>query len=126
MTERTAEVSGEAEQTGRHAAEVREHAAELNAAIDELRHSVIRVVRTSTDEVDRRRSVRHSVDLPCTLTFAGQDPRMARNSGHLGAGCRGARRVNAVPWSSRDIAARRCCASRCPVPSSTARTIYCA
>lgn len=48
MTSRTTEVSTEAEQTGRHAADVREIAAALNTAVGDLRHSVIRVVRTST------------------------------------------------------------------------------
>jgi methyl-accepting chemotaxis protein len=72
MTSRTAEVSAEAEQTGRHAAEVGENAVALNAAIGELRHSVIRVVRTSTTEVDRRQAERFPVDLPCPLSIAGQ------------------------------------------------------
>jgi methyl-accepting chemotaxis protein len=33
---------------------------------------VIRVVRTSTTEVDRRKAVRHQIDLPCSLDVAGQ------------------------------------------------------
>ena len=55
MTERTTEVSAEAEQTGqrsrRRCGTTRRA---LNTAVGELRHSVIRVVRTSTAEVDRR------------------------------------------------------------------------
>jgi len=50
MTDRTREVSTEAEQTGKHAADVRE-----NAAVVDLGQFVIRVVRTSTTEVDRRK-----------------------------------------------------------------------
>jgi methyl-accepting chemotaxis protein len=72
MTNRTTEVLGEAEQTGKHAIEVRENAAGLNTAVGELRHSVIRVVRTSTTEVDRRQAVRHQVDLSCRLTVPGE------------------------------------------------------
>ncbi len=72
MTSRTAEVSAEAEQTGRHAAEVGENAVALNAAVGELRHSVIRVVRTSTTEVDRRQNARYPEDLPCRLSIGGQ------------------------------------------------------
>jgi chromosome segregation ATPase len=72
MTSRTAEVSIEAEQTGKHASEVRENAAALNTAIGELRHAVIRVVRTSTAEVDRRAMRRYEVDLPCRLMVGGQ------------------------------------------------------
>ena len=99
MTSRTAEVSAEAENTGRRAAEVRENTAGLNTAVSELRHSVIRVVRTSTAEVDRRVSARHSVDLPCRLNVAGQDhvARVADISEH-GAAIRG---VPSVPTGAR-------------------------
>jgi methyl-accepting chemotaxis protein len=54
MTNRATEVSSEAEQTGKHAAEVRDDAAALGIAMGELRHSVIRVVRTTTLAVDRQ------------------------------------------------------------------------
>ncbi|HEY1934324.1 MAG TPA: cache domain-containing protein [Acetobacteraceae bacterium] len=53
MKARTTEVSAEASETGRRAAEVRHSATELSGAMEELRHSVIRVVRASTTEVDR-------------------------------------------------------------------------
>jgi methyl-accepting chemotaxis protein len=86
MTDRTTEVSSEAEQTGRHAVEVRENASALNAAVGELRHSVIRVVRTSTSEADRRKAIRHQVDLPCRLTVAGRDTCTARVTDLSGGG----------------------------------------
>jgi len=47
MTQRTTEVSAEAMQTGIQAADVRESAMALNAAVGELGRSVIRVVRTA-------------------------------------------------------------------------------
>lgn len=72
MSERTIEVSAEARQTGIHAGDVRENAVALNSAVTELRHSVIRVVRTATPEVDRRADRRHDVDLPCRLLVGGQ------------------------------------------------------
>jgi hypothetical protein len=72
MTIRTAEVSAEAGETGRQAAEVRENCVGLNEAMEELRHSVIRVVRTSTTEVDRRREYRFLVDRACQLSIAGR------------------------------------------------------
>ncbi len=72
MMERTNEVSAEASDTGRHAADVRENVTGLNDAMEELRHSVIRVVRTSTTEVDRRACRRHAVDLPCQVTVGGE------------------------------------------------------
>ena len=72
MTRRTGEVSAEAGETGSHAASVRDTASGLNDAMEELRHSVNRVVRTATPEVDRRAAERFRVDLPCRLTVAGQ------------------------------------------------------
>jgi methyl-accepting chemotaxis protein len=39
--------------------------------VADLRHAIIRVVRTSTTEVDRRRAPRVPVDLPCRLAIAG-------------------------------------------------------
>ena len=74
MTDRTAEFSAQAEATGRQASDLREHTASLNGAIEELRHTVVRVVRTSTTEVDRRRSPRHRVDLSCRLQISGREP----------------------------------------------------
>jgi methyl-accepting chemotaxis protein len=78
MTNRTKEVSAEAKQTGKRSAEVGENAAALDAAVAELRHSVIRVIRSSTSEVNRRQSLRHQVDLPCHLTSPGQARSAAR------------------------------------------------
>jgi methyl-accepting chemotaxis protein len=72
MTTRTSEVSAEASETGRRAVEVRESATGLNIAMEDLRHSVIRAVRTSTTEVDRRAHPRYDVDLPCRVTVGGQ------------------------------------------------------
>ncbi|HUB14698.1 MAG TPA: methyl-accepting chemotaxis protein [Acetobacteraceae bacterium] len=72
MTSRTAEVSAEANNTGQHAAMVRDHAAKLDCAMEDLRHSVIQVVRTSTPEVDRRADRRHDVDLSSRLTVDGR------------------------------------------------------
>jgi methyl-accepting chemotaxis protein len=71
MTRRTQDVSSEAEQTGRHASDVRKNALGLDSAVQELRHSVIRVVRTSTDEVDRRLDRRYEVDIGCRLAIDG-------------------------------------------------------
>jgi methyl-accepting chemotaxis protein len=71
MTNRTTEVSSEAEQTGEHAAEVRENATGLISAVDQLRHSVIRAVRTSTTEVNRRHRDRYKVNLRCRLSVVG-------------------------------------------------------
>ncbi len=78
MTSRIAEVSSEADQTGRHAADVHDDIGSLDTAVDELRHSVIRVVRTSTVEIDRRQGRRYQVNLPCRLELAGGGNHTAR------------------------------------------------
>jgi methyl-accepting chemotaxis protein len=72
MTGRTDEVAGEAKQTGQRAAEVLANTTALGAAVSDLKQSVIRVVRTSTAEVDRRASSRHDVDVGCRVTVGGQ------------------------------------------------------
>ncbi len=71
ITGRIAEVSAEATVTGQHAEEVHAEAAGLAGLVDELRRSVVRVIRTSTAEVDRRLSKRDDLDLPGRLTLAG-------------------------------------------------------
>jgi methyl-accepting chemotaxis protein len=72
MTSRTSEVSTEAAGTGRHAADLRDNTLALNEAVEELRHSVIQVVRTSTAAVDRRQGPRYATDLLGRLAIAGQ------------------------------------------------------
>jgi methyl-accepting chemotaxis protein len=72
MTSHVQDVSREAEQTGMRATEVCKDAAGLNKAVVELRQAVIRTVRTSTTEMDRRTTRRHQVDLPCRLSVPGQ------------------------------------------------------
>ena len=63
VTGKTGEVSAEAEQAGHEADAVHANADGLAAAVGELRQTVVRVVRTSTAEVDRRRFPRHPTDL---------------------------------------------------------------
>jgi methyl-accepting chemotaxis protein len=82
MTTRTAEVSAEASDTGRRAADVRGDATGLTEAMEELRHLVIRVVRTSMTEIDLGadkpghseasvRSVADGLNLGRTARFGG-------------------------------------------------------
>jgi methyl-accepting chemotaxis protein len=72
MTERTKEVSAEADHTGKQAAEVLRNTAGMNEAINDLRHAVVQVVRTSTSEVDRRRFRRRPCLVEATVTAQGQ------------------------------------------------------
>jgi methyl-accepting chemotaxis protein len=78
MTSRTAEVSAEAAKTGDRAGTVKELATALQTAVGELTASVIRVVRTATPEVDRRRAARYPVDLACRMSVAGRPVIVAR------------------------------------------------
>ena len=107
MTDRTTEVTGEARETGRQAAEVRDNATGLNDAMDTLRYSVIRVVRTATSEVDRRLNERFPVNLPCQVTVGDttSSARMAdlsdtggrvRGAPVLAAGSRGVLAIDRV------------------------------
>ncbi len=72
MTRRISEVSAEAERTGERSTKVRDDTAGLNDLVAELKHALIRVVRTSTAEVDRRESTRHPVKLACRVSVVGQ------------------------------------------------------
>ena len=71
ITGRIAEVSAEAQETGQHAADVQIDAAGLAELVSELRRTVVRVIRTSTAEVDRRHGNRVPVDMPCRLSLSG-------------------------------------------------------
>jgi len=72
MTERTEEVSTEAGTTGQRAAEVLRNTTELDSAMLALRHTVIRVVRASTSDVDRRRDRRRPCLAEASLDAAGR------------------------------------------------------
>ena len=78
VTSRITEVSTEAVETNRHAIAVGDNANGLVAAVSALKQGVIRAVRTSTTEVNRRRSDRLPVDLACRLSVPGQPAREAR------------------------------------------------
>jgi Chemoreceptor zinc-binding domain/PilZ domain len=72
MTARTTEVSTEAVETGRHAVDVRANANGLSDAMEDLRHSMIRVVRTSSRDVDRRDERRRPCLIEATIGHDGQ------------------------------------------------------
>jgi methyl-accepting chemotaxis protein len=78
ITDRIGDVSAEAERTGQHAAEVLDQVNALRGSVGSLRQSVVRVVRTSTPEVDRRHAIRYGVDAPCHVTVRGQPRAEAR------------------------------------------------
>jgi methyl-accepting chemotaxis protein len=65
-------VSKEADATGTRAGAVSKISGEVAVCIDTLREVLVRVVRTSTREVDRRGMPRYAVKRPGTLTVDGQ------------------------------------------------------
>jgi methyl-accepting chemotaxis protein len=71
ITDRITEVSTEARATGQHAATVQSDATGLAELVNDLKRTVMRIIRTSSSAVDRRRGRRHDVDLPCRLTLPG-------------------------------------------------------
>jgi methyl-accepting chemotaxis protein len=73
MSARVAEVSVEAENTGMQATQVHASTAVLAGAVVALKGAVIRMVRSSSPEVDRRKAPRHRVDLSCGILAAGGD-----------------------------------------------------
>ncbi|HEX3989676.1 MAG TPA: methyl-accepting chemotaxis protein [Acetobacteraceae bacterium] len=72
MSARTSEVSREAAQTGQRVGVVMGDINALNTAIDELRVTVVRVVRTSTRDVDRRATERYTMEWPARLLLDGK------------------------------------------------------
>ncbi len=67
-----AEVSRDAQATGQRAAAVRLGSRDVAERIGELRASIVRVVRTSTADAERRREVRTRVDDSCTVQVSGR------------------------------------------------------
>ena len=88
MTGRTTEVSAEAAKTGQDAQAVHVNAEALAGAVRELRQTVVRVVRSSTAEVDRRDDKRHPTDLRGRIEAAGAAPVAVRLANLSGGGAR--------------------------------------
>jgi methyl-accepting chemotaxis protein len=119
MTERNQTVSAEAQDTGRHAAELRQNTVLVNTTVGDLGQSVIRSVRSSTAAVRRRQSRRYGVDVACRITLPGrgtQDGHLIElseggasvtDASLLSSGDRGALRVEAfgqpLPFVVRDV-----------------------
>jgi methyl-accepting chemotaxis protein len=64
-------VSSEAEITGQRAAQVADLASKVEMSIDGLRDTLVRLVRTATREVDRRRKPRYRMDCPGKVQLGG-------------------------------------------------------
>ncbi|WP_029007066.1 methyl-accepting chemotaxis protein [Azospirillum halopraeferens] len=77
VSTRITAVSDEAERTGTQAAQVRQGSGEVASSIEDLRRVLVRVVRTSTTDADRRRQPRIAADESCVLSVGGR-PRPGR------------------------------------------------
>jgi methyl-accepting chemotaxis protein len=77
-------VSNEAAETGRRASEIRDGSAEIAGKVDALRATLVRVIRTSTSDVDRRTSSRVDIRLPGTLKLHGRSRKVVVRDLSLG------------------------------------------
>jgi len=68
-----ASVSREAIETGKRASDIREGSVDIAAKVDNLRTTLVRVIRTSTTDVDRRISARVEIGRQGTLSTAKSD-----------------------------------------------------
>ena len=66
-------VSREAQSTGDRATELQSAASDVAGGVNALRQTLVRVVRTATDDVDRRGHERHDVREACSLTVGKAD-----------------------------------------------------
>lgn len=84
------QVSSEAENTKQRAASVRSVADEVNASVKELRSEIIRSVRTSTEDVDRRSAGRRKMGSEGRLSVKGSVTAVTiEDLSETGAGVRG-------------------------------------
>jgi methyl-accepting chemotaxis protein len=77
-------VSNEAVETGRRASEIRDGSAEIASKVELLRATLVRVIRTSTTDVDRRVSSRVDIHRPATLKLQGKSVRVTVRDLSLG------------------------------------------
>ena len=78
MNARNDDVSQEAERGGSYADEVLENTKGLESAVHDLRQTLIRTIRTSTAEADRRTSRRYAIDIQCRVDLPGLAGQTAR------------------------------------------------
>ncbi len=84
VSARIAAVSQDADLTGQQANHVSSGSTEVAGSVENLRHMLVRVVRTSTSEANRRTKPRYRLDTPCTVTVNGQ--RRSATAENLSAG----------------------------------------
>jgi hypothetical protein len=85
---RNAKVSTEAERSGAYARRVLENVKGVGLAVQDLNAAIVRAVRESTEDVNRRTSRRVDVDLAAWVDQAGQSPAACRVSNLSAGGAR--------------------------------------
>ncbi|BDW96125.1 hypothetical protein MACH10_18100 [Thalassospira tepidiphila] len=75
VTEKIGHVASEAQDNLNRAAAMNKIADEVNISIAELRNSLVRIVRTATPEVNRRKDPRHETQLAVTVKINGKSIR---------------------------------------------------
>jgi methyl-accepting chemotaxis protein len=78
-------VSNEAIETGKRAAEIRQGTAEIAGKVEGLRTTLVRVVRTSTADANRRADIRVDIDRQATINIGGRHKVAVRNLSEGGA-----------------------------------------
>jgi len=71
-----ASVSQEAVETGQRASDIQHGSTEIAGKVDDLRTILVRVIRTSTADVDRRAEPRQAVDRTGRITIGGRSHRV--------------------------------------------------
>jgi methyl-accepting chemotaxis protein len=92
MNARMEDVAREAVETRNRAGKVNNSASDLELSVAALRQTVVRVVRTSSEEVQRRQHPRLATALPCRLTVAGTE-----HTGQLRDLSQGGAAITALP-----------------------------
>lgn len=71
VSSRIQNVSQSARMVGDHAVEVREAVNDITGNIADLRHVLVKVVRTSTEDANRRMSARYALKVQCNVRTSG-------------------------------------------------------
>jgi len=75
VTEKIGHVASEAQENLNRAAQMNKIAEEVDGSIAQLRNSLVRIVRTATPEVNRRKDPRYETQILVTLTIGGKSIR---------------------------------------------------
>jgi methyl-accepting chemotaxis protein len=100
MSARIREVTAEAEQTGGQASRVHADAGRLADQVRDLGQIVVRIVRSSTGDVERRHFRCVSADIPVEVRLNGEQPRPVRIADLSEAGARLLGATGAAPGMS--------------------------